>query len=85
MSVKDTWKRGVAVVGIVTTLAGARHPAVTGTAPDLTKQYAQYAARVRVPSTRREIGRALSQATSAAGAQKADSALVGRKAVRRLR
>lgn len=85
MSVKDSWSRGLAVVGIATTLAGAGHPAITGSTRDLTKQYTEYAAKVRLPESRREIGRALSASTAALNARKADSSLVTKKGVRRLK
>jgi len=85
MSVKDSLTRGLAVFGVATTLAGAGHPATAGSTRDLTKQYAAYSAKVRVPETGREIRRALSASTAALSAGKGDSSLVTKKAVRRLK
>ncbi|MFE5410191.1 hypothetical protein [Microbacterium sp. NPDC056569] len=83
---KDAFRRGSAVAGIVGALAGSTNGAVLhSTAPELTKQYGKYARHVRLPETGRAIGRELDRATRDKAARERGNALMTKKNMKKLK
>ena len=66
MGIKDTFKQGMAVAGMIATIGGAvGDPVLKGATTGLVKQYSSYVKKVRIPDTKEQIDRTIQDATRA--------------------
>ncbi|WP_448235990.1 hypothetical protein [Microbacterium paulum] len=83
---RDTFRRGGAVAGIIGALAGsANGAALHNTTTDLAKQYGNYARHVRLPETGRDIARELDRATRDKSSRDRSTALITKKNIKKLK